>query len=337
MSANSLLRKVSMSLAVAGAFAVAGPAAAAEWKCYTYQAAPASPVNAGLKKMADKLKEITNGEVNMTCNVGGSLPIDANSIAPAISDGVLDFGSSSTVSGYVPLASVGILPGMFSSNADYDERGWPFLKPMIEAEFDKRNIKVFGVYHYPPQVILGAKHAQPLKSFEDLKGRTIRVSNPEVAELAKAIGAIPVTLPTPDVSAALQRGTVDYVVTAYAAGGRLWRDFFGSGTQDAVYVTVSYILMNKDRWESLTPEQQTQFQEFVDETRHWITSSQEDDNSGAMKEFQEKDGWVIAPPNPDSLAKIREIMTPVWDQWAKERGPEAQDVLQKLKAHLGHK
>jgi TRAP-type C4-dicarboxylate transport system, periplasmic component len=337
VSASIFLRKIAIALAIVGACgAVVGSAAASEWKCYTYQAAPASPVNIGLQKMADKLKEITGGEINMTCNVGGSLPIDANSIAPAISDGVLDFGSTSTISGYVPLAAIGILPGMFSSNADYDERGWPFLEEIIEEEFDKRNIKVLGIYHYPPQVVLGSKKAPPLKSLFDLKGRTIRVGNPEVADLAKALGAVPVTLPTPDVSPALQRGTVEYVVTAVAAGGRLWHDFFGSAIMDPLYVSVSYIIMNKDRWESLTPDQQEEFQEFVTETSRWITSSQEEDDAVALKEFQEKDGWAVTPGNPDSYAQITKLMEPIWTQWAEERGPEAIELLEKLKAELGH-
>ncbi len=165
----------------------------------------------GLQKMADDIGAVTKGRVNVKCSVGGALPIDANSIAPALSDGVLDFVSIANISGYVPLAAMGGLPGLFGSNAEFDAKGWPVLKPIIEAEFDKRGIKLLGVYHYPPQVVFGAKGAPPLKSLSDLKGKTLRIGNPEQGDLAKALGAIPVTLPTPDVSPALQRGAVQYV------------------------------------------------------------------------------------------------------------------------------
>ena len=188
------------TIAAAALMAVAGIAGASaeDWKCYTYQAAPASPVNVGLKKMADDIGAVTKGRVSVKCSVGGALPIDANSIAPAVSDGVLDFVSIANISGYVPLAAMGGLPGLFGSNAEFDAKGWPVLKPIIEAEFDKRGIKLLGVYHYPPQVVFGAKGAPPLKALSDLKGKTLRIGNPEQGDLAKALGAIPVTLPTPE-------------------------------------------------------------------------------------------------------------------------------------------
>ena len=68
-------------------------------------------------------------------------------------------------------------------------------------------------------MIACAKGAPPLKALADLKGKTLRIGNPEQGDLAKALGAVPVTLPTPDVSPALQRGSVQYVITAAAAGG----------------------------------------------------------------------------------------------------------------------
>jgi TRAP-type C4-dicarboxylate transport system substrate-binding protein len=186
-------------------------------------------VNTGLQKMADAVDAITKGRVTVKCSVGGALPIDANSIAPAVSDGILDFVSIANISGYVPLAAIGLQPGLYSSNAEFDAQGWPVLKPIVDAEFDKRGIKLLGIYHYPPQVVFGAKGGPPLKALADLDGKTLRIGNPEQGDLAKVLGAIPVTLPTPDVSPALQRGAEQYVVTAAASGGRLWRDFFRIG------------------------------------------------------------------------------------------------------------
>lgn len=336
MSVRAILQGASAALVIAGTMGFAGTAAAEDWKCYTYQSAPASPINIGLQKMADKLNELTNGDVTVKCSVGGSLPIDPNSIAPAMSDGVLDFGTVANISGYVPLAAMGILPGMFASNAEYDEKGWPILKAVIEKEFDKRGIKVLGNYHYPPQVVWGSKSAKPLDSLDDLKGKTLRVSSPEVGELAKALGAIPVTLTTPDVAPAMQRGTVEYVITAAAAGGRLWRDFFGSGLMDQIYVSTNYIVMNSDRWDSLNAEQQAEFEAFAIDIGHWITKTQEDDNDIAINEFQKNDGWIIKGKSATAQARIVSEMKPVWKSWAEERGPEAVALLETLTTALGH-
>ena len=117
---------MSRAFAIVAATAVAAilsPAVAQDWKCYTYQSAPASPVNIGLQRMADNIRAVTNCRINVKCSVGGALPIDANSIAPALSDGVLDFVSTANISGYVPLAAMAVLPGLFASNAEFDAKG----------------------------------------------------------------------------------------------------------------------------------------------------------------------------------------------------------------------
>ena len=322
-------------LAAAGIAGMSSGASAEDWKCYTYQAAPASPVNVGLQKMADNINAVTKGRVTVKCSVGGALPIDANSIAPAVTDGVLDFVSVANISGYVPLAAIGGLPGLFTSNAQFDAKGWPVLKPIVDAEFDKRGLKVLGIYHYPPQVVWGAKGAPPLKALADLKGKTLRIGNPEQGELAKALGAIPVTLPTPDVSPALQRGAVQYVITAAAAGGRLWRDFFASGIMDQIFVATSYVAINKKRWDALSKDEQAAIQKNVDEVSAWITKSQEDDDGVAIKEFAEKDKWTIVPKSPTVQAEIVKVMEPIWKKWAEDRGPDAVKTIEALRKATG--
>lgn len=336
MLSTSFVRPAIFGAIAVGTFGLTASAVQAEdWKCYTYQAAPASPVVLGLQKLGEQINTITKGRVNVKCSVGGALPIDANSIAPALSDGVLDFASVANISGYVPLAAIGILPGLFANNAEYDAKGWPVLKANIDKEFDKRGIKVLGVYHYPPQVVWGAKGAPPLKALADLKGKTLRIGNPEQGDLAKALGAIPVTLPTPDVSPALQRGSVQYVITAAAAGGRLWRDFFASGIMDQIFVATSYVVINKSRWDKLSKDEQDALQKAATETTAWITKTQEDDDGVALREFIEKDKWTITQKSATVQAEIIKVMEPIWKKWAEDRGPDAVALLASVRKSVG--
>lgn len=339
MTFTSGIRPALAGLVAAGFLGLGTTAASAQdWKCYTYQSAPTSPVVTGLQMLGDEINKITKGRVTVKCSVGGSLPIDANSIAPALSDGVLDFVSASNISGYVPLAAMNILPGLYQNIDEFDNKGWPVFKPYVEKEFDKRGIKLLGVYHYPDQVIWGGKGQTPVSSLADLKGKTLRTGNPEQGELAKAIGAVPVTLPTPEVGPALQRGAVQYVITAAAAGGRLWRDFFASGYLQPVYVATSYILINKRRWDSLSKDEQAALQKAVDRiSKEHMTGKQLADDGIALKEFAEKDKWTITRPTPQTAAEIVKIMEPVWKRWAEERGPEAVKAMTDVRKALGHK
>lgn len=339
MSFTSGIRPVLAGLAAAGFLGLGATAASAQdWKCYTYQSAPTSPVVTGLQMIGDEINKITKGRVTVKCSVGGSLPIDANSIAPAVSDGVLDFVSTSNISGYMPLAAMNILPGLYQSREEFDTKGWPVFKKYADAEFEKRGMKILGIYHYPDQVIWGGKGQPPLKSLSDLKGKTLRTGNPEQGPLVQAVGGIPVTLPTPEVAPALQRGAVQYVVTAAAAGGRLWRDFIASGFQQPIFVATSYIVINKKRWDSLSADEQAQLQKVVDNISvNHMTGKQVADDSVAVKEFIEKDKWTIVPGSKASQDEIVKIMEPVWKKWAEERGPEAVKALKEVRTALGHK
>ncbi len=323
-------------LAAAVALGLTSASALAEnWKCYTYQSAPASPVNVGLEKLATEINVITSGRVNVKCSVGGALPIAAADIAPAVSDGVIDFASTVFNSGYVPISNLGGFPGLFKSTSDYNEKAWPVLRPSVEKAFAEHNVKVLGIYHYPMQMIFGAKNAPALKSLSDLKGKTVRVSSPEQGALVQNFGAIPVTISTADVATALQRGAVQYVVTAAFSGGRLWQDSLNSALTDPISIASAYVVMNMNRWDSLSAEEQTAVQAAVDNMTASVTSEQEAGNDAALKEFAEVDHWTVVPTSAEVADQITSVMKPIWHEWAEKQGPDAVKLLAELEAALG--
>ncbi len=94
---------------------------------------------------------------------------------------------------------------------------------------------------------------KPVKTMEDLKGMKIRtIAGPSV-DMLKALGAVPVVMPMPDVYMALQKGTLDGVMAD-------WEPIQGFRFHEvAKYVTTntpfSYslftLIMNKDKFNSL--------------------------------------------------------------------------------------
>ena len=56
---------------------------------------------------------------------------------------------------------------------------------------------------------------KPIVKLEDFKGLKIRTSGAAMSNVIKALGAVPVQIPTPDISIAMQRGTVDGTTFAY--------------------------------------------------------------------------------------------------------------------------
>jgi len=46
-------------------------------------------------------------------------------------------------------------------------------------------------------------------------------------------------------------------------------------------------------------------------------------------------GMVVTEEKPDDRAKAEKLIAPYWDEWAKEKGPEAIEALKKVRTALG--
>jgi TRAP-type C4-dicarboxylate transport system substrate-binding protein len=313
-------------------FALAPQRASAEdWKCYHSISAATVPTYVALVRIAEDLEKITKGRVKVKCNVGGSLPIDANSISPAVADGILDLVGTEYISGYVPVAGITVMPGLYADQKEYD-KAYKVLEPIVKREFEKRGIVTLGKYYYPDQTIWGTI---VITKLSDIKGKVMRVANDEQSEFAKAVGAVPVVLPTADVAPALQRGAVQLALTAAAGAGRIWHDHFHSVMLNAANLSIGWIQISKKRWDRLSPEEQKALQASADKHTAWATQELNDDTEKLLKEWKEKENLVITPKDPAAQAEIAKALEPYWKKWAEERGPEAIKALAAIRAAIG--
>jgi TRAP-type C4-dicarboxylate transport system substrate-binding protein len=81
--------------------------------------------------------------------------------------------------------------------------------PAAAAEFEKANVKYLfssGVWHY---TLISKK---PVKSLEDIKGLRVRTFG-YLSRAWAELGGVPVSIPIPEIYDALQKGTLDAVLT----------------------------------------------------------------------------------------------------------------------------
>jgi TRAP-type C4-dicarboxylate transport system substrate-binding protein len=303
--------------------------AATRWKCYTYLPSATDPVYARLLKLAEQIKTATNGRVNMTCDLGGSIPMKSGNIMQAVASGVLQFGTadSESYTGFIPFAGIISLPGMFSSNTAL-VKGYETIKPTLTKFLQKNGVRLLGNYHYPKQVIWSVN---PIKSLDELKGVKIRVTTPEQAEFAKKFGALPITLGTPEVSSALQSGIISAALTASSGGGRMWIDQVHYNYRVGPnYVTI-LLVANESAYSKLSPEDQKQVSALVEKAGEDMSNILSSTEIKVTKELEKK-GLKVFPSNTADEKLIREKMQPYWSQWAKAKGPEAQKLLKAVTA-----
>jgi TRAP-type C4-dicarboxylate transport system substrate-binding protein len=319
---------------IAGAFALAGlaaPAAAAEkWDLYIYNAVATVAAAKGMSAVADQIERDTGGEVSVRLHLGGSLPINTTTITQAVSDDVVQMGDDGYFLGNVPIGGVLRLPMLIRSLDEY-KKAAGIMAPYLEKAFEKKGVLVLGQYLYPYQVAFSSKK---LTSLADVKGQKIRVTSPEQGEFIKRLGGVPVTLGAPEVPSALDRSVVDGVLTANTGGGNTWKDLLKFNYRLGINYFNSVVIVNKERFNKLSPEIQAKVRKAVADNMPLITKAMADEEDNLSKKFAEG-GMTVTEQQPGDLDVGTKAISAYWDEWAKSKGPDAAAALKLVRAALG--
>jgi TRAP-type C4-dicarboxylate transport system substrate-binding protein len=173
-----------------------------------------------------------------------------------------------------------------------------------------------------------------ITSLADIKGLKLRVTSVEQGEFIRRFGGVPLTIGTPDVAAALDRGLVEGALTASSGGGITWHDLlkyrYGFPTS---YVN-STVIVNQDTFDKLPAATQAIVKDAATEAAAWAIGDmnrQEDDLTAQYA----REGMITTPASADDIKVATERLRPYWDEWAKAHGPEAIEVLGKIRAAAG--
>ncbi len=237
-------------------------------------------------------------------------------------NGIADvaWNTMAVLPGKNPLATVVTLPALPAATPmDASRIAWKLYEtqPTITKPFS--DVKILALFMSDVDNLVTRK---PVKTMEDLKGMKIRtIAGPSV-DMLKALGAVPVVMPMPDVYMALQKGTLDGVMAD-------WEPIQGFRFHEvAKYVTTntpfSYslftLIMNKDKFNSLPPE-----------ARAAIEKHSGLEASAALAEGFAYSAREVAKPLADEgKVEIYELPaserqrwteaggTPAWEKWVKD-------------------
>jgi len=173
----------------------------------------------------------------------------------------------------------------------------------------------------------------PPKSVADLKGKRLRALG-GMGDAAKAMGAVPTTMPASETYTALQRGTVDAIGFPYTytfAAFKLdeiadwYTNNLGAGNVNC------FMAMRNDAYKKLPK----QYQQIMEETKDGAYQAMIE--AYAAKDKVNLTAWRKNPKLKEinfseaDLAKFREVGgKPVWDKWVaenKDQVPSAQELI----------
>ena len=257
----------------------------------------------------DEVKKRTNGRVEITYYGGGTL-LNPVKMYDGVLTGIADIGFSHIdyTRGRFPVMEVFDLPLGFPS-------GWVATQVSTDF-FDKYKPKAWDDVHAlyvttsGPLVLL--TNNKPVRTLEDLKGMKIRAVG-VMTGVIKGLGGVPVPLQMPDVYDALRRGVIDGV-TVDLSTLKFWKF-----AEVIKYVTADwqlgtgytfYWVMNKRKWDPLTPDIKKVFNEVSSETLEKQASLWNEMDIAGRDFFTSQGGQMISLSDAE-VAKWEKAVEPV--------------------------
>jgi len=241
----------------------------------------------GAQVIADSVAAADVG-LNVEIFGGSQLGGDADRIESVISGDIdLDIqGSSALAAAYEP---IGVVDGVFVfDDADHlrrffqDEASQPLKDGFLEAT----GVRILGAW------AAGARQFTanvPIRTPDDLKGLKMRFPpSPQFLMNAAAMGAEAVEIPYEELYIALSQGTADGqenpVVNIVASNLAEVQDYISLSAHQQ---SSNLVVMNEQKWESLSEEQQAALQAAVDEAMVEVPACDAEATEAQLNEWRE--------------------------------------------------
>ncbi|MCK9909095.1 TRAP transporter substrate-binding protein DctP [Microbacteriaceae bacterium K1510] len=285
---------------------------------------PTTTYGIPFKRFVDHVNETGKGVLQIRI-VGGPEAVPADGQAQAVKTGVLDIASippayykSVMVEGDAQVLSDMTLAEQRKSGA-YDA-----LNKIAIERLGSFYLTTYGIgvpFH------LYVTKDMPVKSIEDLKGLRFR-GQPNYNAIFKHYGIAGVNVAAPETYTALERGTVQgYGWPLWGINDFGWEKLTKVRVDPGFYNVIVNILMNKSKYDALTPAQR----KVIDDAVVWFEKDNEQyttDTTKATLDMQAKAGiksvdfgpefkkmavdlyWEdLKKLSPDAIAKLQPILT----------------------------
>ncbi|WP_429924494.1 TRAP transporter substrate-binding protein [Agrobacterium vitis] len=281
-----------------------------------HASAPESLINEAVQKFATEVDETTKGSVKVQIFPNAQLG-DEGPIADGVGAGSIDIGLGGAVDAIDPRLNVLSLPFLFkdASNVHAFLDGEQGQK--IQRLGEERGYVMLGVLDSGFRQFATNK---PIEKPADLAGVKIRTPpNPVILATMKQLGALAESIPFGQVYTALQSHVV-------AAVEPEMRDYWDSKWYEVAkdlsisnYIwTANWWYMNKDKLDSLTPDEQAAVKKAATDTVVWYRSALDKAYADTQKKLEGKGVKVTKV----DTAPFAALVSPVYEQFSKEWGSD---------------
>ena len=282
---------------------------------YSNMFPPVHPITKLGDDWCQAVQQRTGGAVKVHYFPGNSLTRPTEAFDGVIK-GVVDVALSfcSYTGGRFPLTEIVDLPLGYNSSKQATSMANAYVREFKPKEF--ADVELMYLHTSPPHRLFTKK---PVKSLADLKGLKIRTTGTS-AKVVEALGGVSVSMPMSDAYDALKRGVVDgYIGPFEAVKGYKLIDVVDYGTVfNSTYANVAYVVMNKKKWNALSPDIRKIIQDINAEfmVKQWELWDHLD--AGAKEAF-EKAGKEVFQLSDAENDKWSALLKPLLDTFVTEK------------------
>lgn len=261
-----------------------------------------------VRRFASEIEARTKGELRFEIYPGSSLMKTVAQFS-AVRRGALDLSlyPLAYAGGEVPEVNIGLMPCLVSSYAQGMAWKNAAIGRELEALLDKRGVKIIT---WVWQAGGCASRAGAVVAPDDVKGLKIRGGSREMDLMLKAAGGIISSVPSDEIYAAMQTGSLDAAITSSTSLisfrlNEIAKNVTG-GRAGSFWFMLEPLIMSKVIYDALTPDQQKAVSEIgLSLEAFGLAQAKVDDD--ALAAIYGKAGVKVQDFNADALAKWRVV------------------------------
>jgi len=282
------------------------------------------------KAFAEDLTAASGGRLAITHFSAGELPYKPADVIRAVATNQIQMGSINTglAAGSVAEIDVFSLPFLCTTFSGFTAAMQAVGNIPDQVLNDKFGVRVSMNWPVPGQNIWSA---QTIDTIADIQGKKIRTWNPLQADMLRILGGSAVAIDPGEVVPALQRGVVDGAITS-AQSANDWKayDIVKNGFILNFTLAHQMTLINAQALAALPADLR---QLIEDKSREWAPryyQGSEDADHAALRNMT-ANGVALHHASADDVARAKALLEPMWAQWARDHGPVAADLLDRVR------
>lgn len=286
------------------------------------------------KVFADRLRELTNGGIEVTLHMGGALGYKSQDVFDAVRTGAVQIGDASTAfwGGIDPIFRLSSLPFLLADSSE-SKLLYEAARSAYDEVLEANNQILLYTAPWPPSGIWASK---PVDSLDALRGLKIRSYDNNSTLTFSELQASPVQLAWGDVIPQLAANGIEAVLTSAEGGvGAQFWEHLDHFTEINYAMPLSMATLNKDEFDRLDDAQKTAVMDAAKAAEEFAWTALANRTSENYKTMADKGVTVVSGLSADYVAALIAGGAKAREGWLAETGDMGQQIIADFEKRTG--